>query len=77
MLEMDDLDRSLAEYNAEADNEAAKNSETITEKELRNDIMDDVDPDATIFPATVTDTLWIILSEYSWFYNYYKNKYAA
>lgn len=49
----------------------------ITEKELRSDIIDDVDPDATIFSAAVTDSLWVILSEYSWFYNYYKNKYAA
>ena len=46
----------------------------IIEKELRSEIIEDIDPGATIFPATVTDCLWVILSEYSWFYNYYKNK---
>lgn len=49
----------------------------ITEKKLRNEIIDDVDPVAAIFPATITDSLWVILSEYSWFYSYYKNKEAA
>lgn len=57
---------------------SAEHVETaITEKNLRNDILDDVDPGATIFPATVTDRLWAILSEYNWFYDYYKNKYPA
>lgn len=48
--------------------------DAIADLEKRSDILDDIDPAATVFPAAVPDNLWIILSEYSWFYGYYKDR---
>jgi len=44
----------------------------ITDEDLRTEIMDEIDPQARIFAAGLPDRLWIIISEYSWFYHYYR-----
>ncbi len=49
----------------------------ITDEKLRVEILEEVDPVNTMFQGFNNDRLWVILSEYSWFYNYYKNKEAA
>lgn len=49
----------------------------IVDKDLRLEILEEVDPINSKFQGFSNDRLWVILSEYSWFYNYYKNKYAA
>lgn len=43
---------------------------------IRQDIIDDIDTDNEIASWQNNNVCWNLLSEYSWFYQYYKNKYS-
>lgn len=45
-------------------------------KELRQNIIDDIDSANEIMSWIDNDNAWNLLSEYSWFYQYYKDKYS-
>lgn len=45
-----------------------------SDKDLRQNIIDDVDTDNEISSWYANDAAWNLFSEYSWFYQYYKNK---
>ena len=44
----------------------------INNKQLRQEIIDDVDDDNNIAAWSTLDDVWRLFSEYSWFYQYYK-----
>lgn len=46
----------------------------IEDKNLRQDIIDDIDFSNQISSWHENDSVWILFSEYSWFYHYYSNK---
>lgn len=59
---------SQSEYTAQQVDEAR------TDKELRQDIIDDIDSGNEILSWNENDAAWNLLSEYSWFYQYYSNR---
>lgn len=58
---------SQSEYTAQNVDEAR------TDKSLRQNIIDDIDFGNEISSWSDNDSAWNLLSEYSWFYQYYKN----
>lgn len=46
--------------------------EAIGNEELRNCILDDVDDDNNLANVFISNRHWALLSEYNWFYRYYK-----
>lgn len=51
--------------------------EARSNKELRQNIIDDIDSANEIMSWVDNDNAWNLLSEYSWFYQYYKDKYSS
>lgn len=51
--------------------------QAIKDKNMRQEIIDDIDSCNEIMSWINNDNAWNLLSEYSWFYQYYKNKYKC
>jgi len=48
------------------------------DKDLRRDIIDDIDDANTMeWEHYMSDDIWNLMADYSWFYSYYKQKYHS